>query len=81
LSIERLRDLLQPYLDEGNNEERFRREVDSLVKQVLELGFLRCLSERDRNYEIRPILKAKIDAEMLELLKQKLETYANPPTD
>lgn len=77
LSIETIRELLQPYLPEGNNEERFRREVDGLVKQALELGFLKRLSGQDENYEIRPILKAKINADMLELLKQKLEAYAN----
>lgn len=77
LSIEKLRDLLQPYLPEGNNEERFRREVDSLVNQVVELGFLKRLSGQDENYEVRPVLKAKIDADMLELLKQKLDAYAN----
>ncbi|MEP0870680.1 DUF4194 domain-containing protein [Trichocoleus desertorum AS-A10] len=80
LSVRKLRDLLQPYLPEGNNEERFRREVDSLVKQGVELGFLRHLSGQDENYEVRPILKAKIDAEMLELLKRKLDAYANSPT-
>lgn len=80
LSMEKLRDLLQPYLPEGNNEERFRREVDSLVKQAVELGFLKPLSGQDENYEVRRILKAKIDADNLERLKQKLESYANAPT-
>lgn len=79
LSIAKIRDLLQLYLPEGNNEERFRREVDGLVKQVTELGFLKRLSGQDENYEVRPILKAKIDADMLELLRQKLEVYANAP--
>lgn len=79
LSIEKIRDLLQPYLPEGNNEERFRREVEGLVKQSLEFGFLKRLSGQDENYEVRPILKAKIDADALELLKQKLDAYANPP--
>lgn len=79
LSIEELRDLLQPYLPDGNNEDRFRREVDGLVKQVVELGFLKPMSGQDENYEVRPILKAKIDADLLELLKQKLDAYANPP--
>ena len=73
----KLRDLLQPFLQEGNNEEKFRREVDSLVKQILEIGFIKRLSGQDENYEVRPILKAKIDAEMLQILKKKLETYAN----
>ncbi|MGA7934041.1 MAG: DUF4194 domain-containing protein, partial [Kovacikia sp.] len=39
LSIEKIRDLLQPYLSESNNEEKFRRDVDGLVKQSTELGF------------------------------------------
>ena len=78
LSIEQIRELLQPYLPEENNEDRFRREVEGLVKQTIEFGFLKRLSGQDENYEVRPILKAKIDANTLELLKQKLETYANP---
>jgi uncharacterized protein with ParB-like and HNH nuclease domain len=80
LSIDQLRDLLQPYLPEKNNEEKFRKEVDSLVRQGIELDFLKRLSGQDENYEIRSILKAKVDAEMLELLKQKLDKYANSPS-
>ncbi len=80
LSIEEIRDLLQPYLLEGNNEEKFRQEIDKLVEKVVEFGFLKRLSGQDENYEVRPILKAKIDAEMLESLKQKLELHANSPT-
>lgn len=81
LNIDKIRDLLRLYLPEGNNEEKFWREVDGLVKQVQELGFLRRLSGQDENYEVRPILKAKIDADTLALLKQKLEAYADPPSD
>ncbi|MEG3924818.1 MULTISPECIES: DUF4194 domain-containing protein [unclassified Microcoleus] len=80
LSIEKVRDLLQPYLPEGNNEDTFRRDVEGLVKQAVELGFLKRLSGEDENYEVRSILKAKIDADMLEILKEKLEAYANTPT-
>ena len=78
LNIEKIRNLLHPYLSEGNNEDRFRREVDGLVEQVQKLGFLRLLSGKDENYEVHPILKAKIDADTLTRLKQKLEAYANP---
>ncbi|WP_193198996.1 DUF4194 domain-containing protein [Nostoc sp. MG11] len=81
LNIEKIRNLLQPYLPEGNNEENFRREVDELVNKVGDLGFLRQLSGQDKNYEVRPILKAKIDADTLTHLKQKLEAYANPPAN
>ncbi len=75
LSIEELRDLVQPYLPENNNEAKFRNEVRRLVKSAKDLGFLRPLSGEEQNYEVRAIIKAKIDAEMLEQLKQKLEDY------
>ncbi len=74
LSIEEIRDLLQPYLPEGNNEVRFRTDVKRLVKSAVEeMGFLKKLGGDEANYEVRPIIKAKIDADMLERLKQKLE--------
>jgi len=76
MDVEKLRDLVQPYLLAGNNEEKFRREVDVLIKQVMDLGFLKRLSGNHENYEVRTILKAKIDADMLERLKQKLEANA-----
>jgi hypothetical protein len=77
LSMEDIRDLVQPYLQERNNEEKFRKEVSALVKQAMELGFLRQLAGDVENYEIRPIIKAKIDADLLATLVQKLETYAH----
>ena len=76
IGITKIRDLLQPYFPDSNNEEKFRRSVNSLVKQAQELEFLRQLSGQDDKYEIRAILKAKIDAETLTNLKQKLERYA-----
>ncbi|ELS05224.1 hypothetical protein Xen7305DRAFT_00049670 [Xenococcus sp. PCC 7305] len=76
ISIEKIRDLLQPYLPESNNEEKFRRNVNSLVKQAENLEFLRQLSGQDDKYEIRAILKAKLDAQTLTNLKQKLAEYA-----
>lgn len=75
LSIEQIRDLLKPYLPEENNEEKFRREVNTLVNQLKDFDFLKPLSSQEENYEVRPILKAKIDAEMLERLQRKLEAY------
>lgn len=76
IDIDKIRDLLQPYLSENNNEDKFRRNVSSLVNKAKELKFLRQLSGQENKYEIKPILKAKIDAETLSNLKQKLEEYA-----
>lgn len=76
IDINKIRDLLQPYLPKNNNEDIFRRNVSSLVNKAKELKFLRQLSGQEDKYEIKPILKAKIDAETLNNLKQKLEEYA-----
>lgn len=80
INIEKIRDLLQPYLLDSNNEDKFRLAVKNLVDKAQELGFLRQLSGQDDKYEIRAILKAKIDAEALTNLKQKLEEYATTAT-
>lgn len=81
LSMEEMRDLLQPYLPESNNEAKFYTEVRALVTRTArEMGFLKKLAGDGENYEVRPIIKAKIDAEMLERLKQKLEAHADALT-
>lgn len=77
LSMEKIRELLHPYLLESNNEEKFRKEIANLVNQATELGFLKTLSGDNENYQVLPIIKAKIDAEMLENLKKKLNNYVN----
>ncbi len=80
LSIKKIRDLLELYLPDGNNESKLRQKVDALVNQAIDFGFLRKRSQEDNSYEVRAILKAKINADELERLKQKLENYANTPT-
>ena len=81
IDIAKIRDLLQPYLPENNNEDKFRGKVNNLVNQAKELGFLRQLSGQEDKYEIKPIVKAKIDAETLTNRISKLEEYAaNSPT-
>ena len=81
LSIEQLRDLLQPYFPESNNEAKFRRDVKLLINKTVDLGFLKPLSGGDANYEVCSIIKAKIDADMLERLKEKLASYATADDD
>lgn len=77
LSIEKIRDLLNSHLPEKNDEEKSRKEIDRLVNQMIDLGFLRKLSEQEENYEILAVIKAKIKADDLEKLKEKLEKLAN----
>lgn len=75
ISLEKIRELLEPYFEKTNNELKFRNEVKSLIKSAMDLGILKELSGQDEKYEILRIIKAKIDAETLDQLKQKLETF------
>lgn len=77
LTEAKIRETILPFFQERANEAKLFNEVDTIINQVVELGFLKRLngSEEDR-YEVRRILKAKISADKLVEIKQKLEAYA-----
>ncbi len=80
LSIEKIRELLYSYYpEEENNQESYRKKVNILVNKAIDLGFLKKLKPEDESYEVRRILKAKIDADTLNLMKQKLENLCKYP--
>lgn len=82
LSREDITSLLQTFLPETTNEVRQLGMIDSYIKRVVELGFLRPLAGEGQEapsgphlYEVRRILKAYIDAEWLATLDERLEAY------
>lgn len=76
LTREQIYDLLQPMLPERTNELSVVRKVDGWIEQVVDLGFLKKRPLLGPNYfEVRRILKAKINAEQLEGLKERLEMH------
>lgn len=74
ISLEKITDLLEPYLGKSNDEEKLRIEINRLINKVNDLGILKIIN--DDKYEVLPIIKAKINVELLEELKEKLEKYA-----
>ena len=62
------------FLPAGSNEAKLADQVGSHIGRVVELGFLRELSEPGM-YEIRRILKAFIDAQWLADFDAKLQSY------
>lgn len=73
LTSEQIYELIQPMLPERTNELSVQRKVDSWIEQVVKLGFLKKRFLLGTNYfEVRRILKAKINAEKLEELKERL---------
>ncbi len=77
LSHEQLRDLLRPFFKEYSDETRQLRPIDATIVRVVELGFLRRFQRaEEEQYEVRRVLKAKIDSEKLIEIKQKLQSNA-----
>ena len=73
LSRDQIRELLLPALPERNNELLLQKRIDALIEKVVELGFLRKVSRLGQDYfELRRILKAKINADQLVELKERL---------
>jgi len=75
LSVEQMRDLMRPFYREQSNEAKVWSNFESSVGQLVKLGFLKQLSNKDL-YEVRRILKVKISADILVDIKEKLLTQA-----
>ncbi len=76
LSREQIRELLLPALPERNNELLLQKRIDSLIERVVEMGFLKKVTRLGQDYfEVRRILKAKINADQLVELKERLGNH------
>jgi Domain of unknown function (DUF4194) len=77
VTLEQLRELARAFFPERNDERALFRKIDSAVERVVDLGFLKRLgaSGDDERFEVRRILKARIDADKLADIKKRLKTY------
>ncbi len=66
---------LQPYFPSVSNEIKQRREFDSLIKKIIEMGFLSTLSNHQDDFEVQRIIKALVSAEEIASLLEKLSSY------
>ena len=63
------------FLEERLDEVKLRKEVESIIKKVEDLGFLKKLKSSEESYEIRSALKAFVDAQWLSDFDAKLQEY------
>ena len=83
LSAEQIADMMRLFLAETANEARLMDRVDTDIRKIVEMGFLRKLrgsAAADRGpgedrYEVRRILKSYVDAQWLAQLEQRLSDY------
>lgn len=80
LTRQQLVDLLQVFLAGSSNEARTVDVVDTTIRKVAELGFLRQLPRQPHHWEVRRILKAYVDAQTMSDFAGKLAEYAGTTT-
>jgi uncharacterized protein (DUF4415 family) len=76
LSAEDVREMMRPFLRERSNELTLIKKIDETVNRAAELGFVRRQNvANEEQWEVRRIIKARIDADILSEMKAKLEQY------
>jgi hypothetical protein len=70
-----LQDMISAFVQETTNQVRDRRWIDAGIKRLVELGFLRLISDDPEEFEVMRIVKAKIGPQELQAIKEKLATY------
>ena len=76
LSRDQIAEMMRVFLAGSTNEARVLDRIDQTVKQVTDLGFLRPLRGQPHQWEVRRVLKAYVDAQILSDLAGKLQEYA-----
>lgn len=70
-------ELLRPYLPERSDDIKVVQQVRRAISRVTDLGFLRkaepASAQAQQSYEVMRILKAKMDADTLQRVKERLE--------
>ncbi len=75
LSKEDIKGALELFLGTTFNELKVQKEIESTIKKVEDLGFLKRLKTTEEAYEIKPSIKAFVDASWLDDLDKKLAQY------
>lgn len=78
LSREEIIDLVRVFLPEHSNEAKIIDNIDTYINRIISYGFLRKLKNEEGKFELKRIIKAKITADVLQDIEQKLKDYAKP---
>ena len=77
LTKPQLRELVLQFVRESNNQIRDMRTVDSAIRRIEELGFVRTVGTAESDtFEVMRILKARFGPPELETVKERLIQHA-----
>ncbi len=77
LTLEQIVEILQVFQPAGMDEAKLRTLTQRTVSRINQQGFLRELPKQPGAWEVRRIIKAYVDAQVLEDFEQKLASYAS----
>jgi len=75
VTLQELQEELQNFIADRFDEVKFQKEILATIKKVEELCFLKKLNAKESSYEIRPAIKAFVDAQWLSEFDAKLQEY------
>jgi hypothetical protein len=70
--INRVKLFLPPAIDEAKQQDK----VHTTINKIIELGFLRKLDDKERNYEIHRIIKGFVNADVIDDTLKRLQQHA-----
>lgn len=72
-----IKDELELFLQEGYNKLKFQKDLDSYIKKVVDLGYLKEISKKNNEtkYQIHRVIKEKITLDILQDFQNKLKEY------
>lgn len=79
LGRDQIVEMLRLFLPDSTNEARLVDTIDTTIKKVCDLGFLRQIRGETDQFEVRRILKAYIDGQWLSEFDARLGEYLDDP--
>lgn len=76
LSRDDIKELIQNYLPDESNEAKISERIDTNINKLIEYGFLHAMNQKKDKLEVKRILRAVIDADKLNEIKDRLIEYA-----
>ena len=81
LSTEEIADLVRLFLADTGNEAKLVDRVETDIKKIVEMGFLRKLRGSEDRFEVMRILKSFVDAQWLGEFDRRLAEYRASVTE
>lgn len=75
LSREQILEMLRLFMPDSSNEARLVDNIDTYIKRVVDMGFLKRLRGDQDLFEVRRILKAYVDGQWLSDFDARLDEY------